>query len=99
MPNVQSKTSTLATFVQDSYKCPSVTAGDISIEVMFEFKKGAQKYFNNKEVPDNKQVKKILDCFNDYRIANWIAIHCEHLKDLSFADFMSELHSLYLQPL
>ena len=99
MPNVHSKTSTLATFVQDGFKYPSVTTGDISIEVMFEYTKGARKYFNNKEVPDNKQVKKILDCFDDHRIADWIAIHRKHLEDLSFADFMSELCSLYLQPL
>lgn len=66
---------------------------------MFEFEKGAQKYFNNKEIPDDKQVKKILDCFNDHRIADWIAIQHKHLKDLSFIDFMSELHGLYLQSL
>lgn len=72
---------------------------DISVKVMFKFKKEAQKYFNNKEITDNKQVNKILDCFDDHRVTDWIAIHHKHLEDLSFTDFMSELHSLYLQSL
>ena len=99
MPYAPYKTTGLATFVQDGSKCPSITAGDISVEVMFEFEKGAQKYSNNKEIPKDKQVKKILDCFDDHRIADWISIHHEHLEVFTFLEFMSELSSLYLQPL
>ena len=99
MPYAPYKTTSLTTFVQDGSKCPSITAGDISVEVMFEFEKGARKYFNNKEIPEDKQVKKILDCFDDHRIADWISIHRECLEVFTFPEFMSELHSLYLQPL
>ena len=99
MPYAPYKTTGLAMFVQDGSKCPSITAGNISVKVMFEFKKGAQKYFNNKEIPKDKQVKKILDCFDNHRIADWISIYHKYLEVFTFLEFMSELCSLYLQPL
>ena len=56
----------LATLIQEGLKCPTVTAGDISVEVMHDFKKAAFKFFNNKDISDDKQVTKILDCFDDH---------------------------------
>ena len=77
MPAVYSKgpnTIPLAAFIQKGSKCPTVTAGDISIEVMHDFEKVAQKSCNHKDISDDKQVSKILNCFNDHQIADWVEV-------------------------
>ena len=64
----------LTTLIQEGSKCPTVTAGDISIEVMHDFEKAAWKFFNHKDIGDDKQVSKILNCFNAHRIADWVEV-------------------------
>ena len=102
MPTMYSKNPNnvpLATLIQEGSKCPTVTAGDISVEVMHDFEKAAQKFFNNKDIGEDKQVSKILDCFDDHRIADWVEVDRDHLIEMTFPAFMTELHWLYLQPL
>ena len=45
-----------------------------SIEVMHNFEKAAQKIFNHKDIGDDEQVSKILDCFDDHCIADWVEV-------------------------
>ena len=85
--------------IQEGSKCPTITTGDISVEVMHDFKKVAQKFFNNKDIGNDKQVSKILNCFNDHWIADWVEVDCDHLIEMTFPAFMTELCWLYLQPL
>ena len=66
---------------------------------MHDFEKVAQKFFNNKDISDNKQVSKILDCFDDHWITNWAEVDHEWLMKMIFPAFMTELCHLYLQPL
>ena len=87
----------LTTLIQEGSKCPTVTAGDISVEVMHDFEKAAHKFFNNKDISKDKQVSKILDCFDDHQIANGVEVDCDHLMEMTFPTFMTELHQLYLQ--
>ena len=102
MPTVYSKNTNnvpLATLIQEGSKCPTVTAGDISVEVMHDFEKAARKFFNNKDIGDDKQVSKILDCFDDHWIADWVEVDRDRLIEMTFPAFMTELRRLYLQPL
>ena len=66
---------------------------------MHDFEKVAWKFFNNKDISEDKQVPKILDCFNDHWIANWVEVDCDHLTEMMFPAFMTEFCWLYLQPL
>jgi hypothetical protein len=63
---------------------------------MKKFETGCLNYFNHKEVAPDKQVRKILSCFKDSRITDWIANERERLLTLSFTEFMSELRDGYL---
>ena len=89
----------LATLIQKGSKCPTVTIGDISVEVMHDFEKVAWKIFNHKDISDDKQVSKILNCFNDHQIANWVEVNCDRLVNMTFPIFMAEIRHFYLQPL
>ena len=99
MPTIYSKNPNsvpLTTLIQEGSKCPTITTSDISVH---DFEKAAQKYFNNKDIGDNKQVSKILDCFDDHQITDWLEVDHDHLIEMTFPAFMTELHRLYLQPL
>ena len=94
MPTIYSKNPNsvpLATLIQEGSKCPTVTAGDICVKVMHDIEKAAQKFFNNKDISDNKQVSKILDCFDDHQITDWVEVDRDRLIEMTFPAFMTEL--------
>ena len=66
---------------------------------MHNFEKVAWKFFNNKDIGDNKQVSKLLDCFDDHQIADWVEVDRDRLINMTFPIFMAEIRHLYLQPL
>ena len=102
MPTIYSKgpnSVPLAMLIQEGSKCPTITASNISVKVMHDFEKAARKFFNNNDINKDKQVSKILDCFNDHQITNWVEVDRDHLIDMTFPNFMAELCHLYLQPL
>ena len=86
----------LTTLIQEGSKCPTITAGDISIEAMYDFEKATWKFFNNNDINDEKQVLKVLDYFDDHHITDWVEVDCKWLVNLIF---MTELCHLYLQPM
>jgi hypothetical protein len=73
-------------------------AGEIDPAVMRTFELGCLDFFDCKEIKDNDQVHKILGCFRDSRICDWISGDCNRLLTLSFAEFMAELRANYLDP-
>jgi hypothetical protein len=77
-------------------KLPILLPGDISPEVMCTFKIKCLGYFDNKEVSKDKYVRKILSCFQDPCIIDWITVERECLLELSFEDFMKEFRAAYL---
>ena len=89
----------LARLIQEGSKCPTITTSNISVKVIHDFEKAAQNFFNNKDINEDKQVSKILDCFNDHWIADWVEVDHDCLIDMTFPNFMVELCCLYLQPL
>ena len=79
-------------------KSPILLAGEIDPVVMCMFKLGCLDFFNSKEIKEDDQVCKILGCFRDSQIHNWISRDCNQLLTLSFPDFMAELRANYLDP-
>ena len=79
-----------------SSKSPILTAGDVTPKVLQSFELACLDYFTEKNVPEGEQVRKILGCFHDNRIRDWVRGDCLHLLRLTFDDFMVELREGYL---
>jgi hypothetical protein len=58
-------------------KLPILLPGDILLDGMQTFKVKCLRYFDIKEVPEDKHVRKILSCFLDPHIINWITVEYE----------------------
>jgi hypothetical protein len=102
-----SRTSFLMSFVPNQVamvehvhqlKSPILLAGEIDPTVMHTFELGCLDFFDCKEVKEGDQVRKILSCFRDSCIRDWISGDCNRLLTLSFSDFMAELRANYLDP-
>jgi hypothetical protein len=90
--------SNLATVDWDApTKVPILNAGDITPDVMREYEDDCINFFDAKEIPADKQVRKILAGIKDHRIKDWISVEREALLALSFEDFMSEFRTNYLE--
>ena len=72
-------------------KSPVLLAGEINPAVMQTFELSCLNFFDCKETKEEDQVHKILDCFRDTRIRDWINRDCNRLLTLFFTDFMTEL--------
>jgi len=81
-----------------SGKCPLLTASDIPADTLCNFENGCLIYFNEKDIASKSQVRRILGAFQDPSIMNWINSNHAYLITLSFADFMMELCSNYMDP-
>jgi hypothetical protein len=79
-----------------SSKPPVLHAGDVTPAVMREFEEGCIGYFENKEIEEGKQVRKILAGFKDTRVRDWISTDRARLLGLTFDDFMTEFRAAYL---
>jgi hypothetical protein len=92
-----SGTSKMASVEQDSPSRPPVlTKGDLTPAVMRSFEQACFGYFENKDIADDKKVKKILASFQDSRIQDWISVERHRFINLVFADFMAEFRAAYL---
>jgi hypothetical protein len=71
--------------------------GDITLDIMCEYEDDCINFFDAKEIPTDKQVRKILTGIKDHRIKDWISVERETLLALSFEDFMSKFRTNYLE--
>jgi len=79
-------------------KSPILLAGEINLAVMCTFELGCLDFFDCEEIKADDQVQKILGCFRDSRICDWISGDCNWLLTLSFTNFMVKLRANYLDP-
>ena len=90
--------STLATVDWEvPTKVPILNAGDITPDVMREYEDDCINFFDAKEIPADKQVRKILAGIKDHRIKDWIAVKRNALLALTFDKFMTEFRANYLE--
>lgn len=58
---------------QDSTSRPPILhPGDITPAVMCDFENACLGYFETKEIPHDKQVRKVLASLRDSRIRDWV---------------------------
>ena len=75
---------------------PILHPGNISPAVMREFQNGCLDYFDNKHMDEDKQVRKILPGLKDPCIHDWVNTNCICIQALTFDEFMTEFHTVYL---
>jgi hypothetical protein len=77
---------------------PRLSDGEILPRAVRNFEHHCQNYFvNAKEgVADNERVARILSCFDDYLVNDWIAVDRDRLITLTFEQFMTEFRTRWL---
>jgi hypothetical protein len=89
--------SHFATVEQDApSKLPILNTSEIMPAVMCSYENACLSYFENKDIVDEKHIRKILGSLQDSRLQDWIDIDHEHFLALSFVDFMVEFQTGYL---
>ena len=85
--------------VEDCYtKPPVLTEGDLTPKVTKDYKMACHNFFNTKGIEEADQVCHLLVGIKDYHMHDWISSQHDHIVQLSFTDFMKEIHSKYLPP-
>jgi hypothetical protein len=77
-------------------KVPMLLPGDITPSVMQMYENTCNGYFDTKDVPEEKQVCRILAGLRDNRIQDWVGIHRDCLLTLMFPIFLTEFKLTYL---
>lgn len=78
-------------------KLPTLHKGDTSALVCSEFTLQCQNYFDAKDVPADCQVAKIIGCFRDPRVANWIRPERAKFTAMTFEVFMEAFRKKFLR--
>jgi hypothetical protein len=77
-------------------KVPILLAGDLNAAVMCDYTECCEGYFENKNVPAERQVHKILARIKDSRYRDWISTDHAHIQSLTFPVFIAEFKKNYL---
>jgi hypothetical protein len=89
--------SKMASVDQDApFKVPILSSGDITPAVMHKFEDTCIGYFENKDIDDDKQVRKILAGLKDDCIKKWLSVDRLRFQSLSFDTFVIEFRVAYL---
>ena len=77
---------------------PKLSKGRITPNIIRDFENHAENFFMNAKhgVLDNKKVTRILGCFKDRLVNDWISVNCKRLHTLEFEQFMDEFCSHWL---
>ena len=77
---------------------PQLSNGDISPKSVKDFENHCLNYFINAKggIEDNVKVSRILGCFENDLVNDWIAVNRERFTTLSFPEFMDEFRSRWL---
>lgn len=77
---------------------PRLSYGKILPKAVRHFEYHCLNYFANakESVADNEKVARILSCFDDYLVNDWIAVERDRLITLTFEQFMAEFRTRWL---
>ena len=77
---------------------PQLSNGDISPKSVKDFENHCLNYFVNAKggIEDNLKVSRILGCFENDLINDWVSVNRERFTTLSFANFMIEFRERWL---
>ena len=77
---------------------PHLSNGEISPKSVKDFENHCLNYFVNAKngIEDNVKVTRILGCFENDLVNDWISVHRDRFTKLSFEVFMVEFHARWL---
>ena len=77
---------------------PQLSNGEISPKSVKDFENHCLNYFVNAKggIEDEVKVARILGCFENDLVNDWISVNREHFTTLSFPDFMTEFRARWL---
>ena len=81
-----------------SSRAPTLSAGQVSPEVLWDFEEACLNYFNRnkKKIAAEEQTGAILGEMLDFRIRDWISNNRSRLTALDFSAFMKEVRENFL---
>ena len=77
---------------------PQLSNGDITPKSVKDFENHCLNYFVNAKggIEDNLKVSRILGCFENDLVNDWISVNCERFTTLTFPEFMVEFRARWL---
>ena len=77
---------------------PHLSKGKITPNNVWEFENHCENYYMNTKggVEDGQKVTKILGCFENPLVNDWISVNRSHLQTLTFEEFMVEFQQCWL---
>ncbi|KAH7903811.1 hypothetical protein BJ138DRAFT_1020039, partial [Hygrophoropsis aurantiaca] len=81
----------------DATKPPILTAGILTPEVARAWENACLQFFQQKEIPDDKQVQRIVWGMRDARLADWYLTNKVVIDALTFAEYMVLLRDKWLE--
>ncbi|KAI0085111.1 hypothetical protein BDY19DRAFT_876849, partial [Irpex rosettiformis] len=89
--------STTATVVSTGpHKIPTLSSGELTIEVFMRWKDACEDYFEIKDVKDEKKVTHAGTGFQDLLVRDWYRSDIVRLRALSWEDFTKEFKARWL---
>ncbi|KAG6327196.1 hypothetical protein ID866_11893, partial [Astraeus odoratus] len=79
-------------------KAPVLMAGDVTPEALHAWEMGCHHFFRQKVIADADQVARVAWNLQDPHIQDWYTNASDHLNQLTFPKFMSEVHLYWLPP-
>jgi len=77
---------------------PVLTSGEITPKVLMEFEQTCHYFFTHAKggVTDEARVSRILPCFQDQLVRDWISLDRVRISALTFDAFLVELRKAFL---
>ena len=77
---------------------PHLSNGKITPNTIRDFKNHAENFFLNVKstIPEDEKVTKVIGCFENCLVNDWISVNRSRLCALTFAKFMDEFHTRWL---
>ena len=94
---MSNKNSQYATIEQEGpRKCPTMGEGDLNAKNIHQYDNYCNGYFNVKDIPEDKQVCKVITGICDQCMKDHISTNCACIIALTFPKFMKELKDNWL---
>ena len=92
------KKDSTAVYIGEQGKPPVVTAGKLTLDLLFDFENGAFSYFAYKDLPENKRVFRVAGGLQDARVQTWYRLNRTAIDAAGFANFMTTVRANWLDP-
>ena len=77
-------------------KCPILNEGDLNAKNARQYDNSCNGYFDVKDIPEDKQVCKVIAGIRDQRMKDHISMNCARIIALTFPQFLQELKDNWL---